>query len=583
MLTSLLKYLFRSRARVPASAEASLGEALDHAIAAWRQGDLPGAETGLRAVLRDQPRHAAALANLGMVLCERQRHPEGLAMLRQAVLIDPRMAGAHCNLGIALAQGGLLEEARQHLEEALRLEPRDGLYANLLPIWQQLCDWPALERFVSELRALAAQSPAAAWAARLSPYAATLLPLGRAMNRAVADFHAARMRAAHPPLDPSLRASRPAGGKLRIGYLSADFHDHATAHLAVGLFAAHDKSLFEVTGYSYGPFDDGEYRRRIVAGCDAFVDVSRLSFRAAARRIAEDGIDILVDLKGHTGGGRPEILAYRPAPILVNFLGCPGTLGVGLADYFITDPVATPVGGEAEFSEQLVYLPASYQVNDALYALPNSPERAALGLPETAFVYCCFNQLYKIEPEIFSAWTRILREVPDAVLWLLGGNAYAEARLRSGLEAAGVGRERVLFAPGKPRNEHLARMRHAGLFLDTHYVNAHTSASDALRAGVPLLTWPAEHFASRVGASLATSAGLAELVVADADAYVDLAVRLAREPHRLAALRARLDERAGTTLFNTQAYARNLEQAYHAMQQRHRRGLPAAAIRIDPA
>jgi len=583
MLTSLLKQFFGPRSPVPACAEAPAGEALDHAIAAWHQGDLPGAETRLRALLREQPRHAAALANLGMVLCERQCREEGLALLRQAVLIDPRMAGAHCNLGIALAQGGLLEDARQHLEEALRLEPRDELYANLLPVWQQLCDWPALEHFVSGLRALAAQSPAAAWEARLSPYAATLLPLGRAMNRAVADFHAARMRAAHPPLDPSLRANRPGGGKLRIGYLSADFHDHATAHLAAGLFAAHDKSRFEVIGYSYGPSDDGEYRRRIVAGCDAFVDVSRLSFRATAQHIAADGIDILVDLKGHTGGGRPGILAHRPAPIQVHFLGCPGTLGAGLADYFITDPIATPAGGEAEFSEQLVYLPASYQVNDALCALPATPERAALGLAEEAFVYCCFNQLYKVEPEIFSAWTRILREVPAALLWLLGGNPYAEARLRRGFEAAGIGPERVLFAPNAPRREHLARMRQAGLFLDTHYVNAHTSASDALRAGVPLLTWPGEHFASRVGASLLASVGLAELVAADADAYVDLAVRLAREPQRLAALRARLDERAGRTLFDTQAYARNLERAYQAMQLRRRQGLPAAAIRIDPA
>ena len=583
MLTSLLKSLFRSRLSIPAAAEPPGGAALDHAIAAWRQGDLPGAETGLRAILRDQPRHAAALANLGMVLCERQRHDEGLAMLRQAVLIDPRMAGAHCNLGIALAQGGLLEEARQHLEEALRLEPGDGLYANLLPIWQQICDWPALDRFVSELRTLAAQSPAAAWAARLSPYAATLLPLGRTMNRAVADFHAARMRAAHPPLEPSARTTRPADGKLRIGYLSADFHDHATAHLAVGLFAAHDKSRFEVTGYSYGPVDDSEYRRRIVAGCNAFVDVSMLGFRATAQRIAQDGIDILVDLKGHTGGGRPEILAYRPAPIQVHFLGHPGTLGAGLADYFITDPVATPAGGEAEFSEQLVYLPASYQVNDVLHALPPAPERAALGLPEGAFVYCSFNQLYKIEPEIFSAWTRILREVPDAVLWLLGSNPYAEARLRSGFEAAGIGRERVLFAPNAPRNEHLARMRHAGLFLDTHYVNAHTSASDALRAGVPLLTWPGKSFASRVGASLLTGVGLAELAVANAEDYVELAVRLAREPDRLATLRARLVERAGTTLFDTQRHARNLEQAYRAMWQRHLQGLPANAIRIDAA
>ena len=547
---------------------------------AWHAGDLARAEQLYRFVLEHWPGYAPALSNLGMVLFQAQRRDEGYALLQRAVAADPALAGAHCNLGVVLAQGGMLDAARQHLETSLKLDPRDETYANLVPVWQQSCDWPALEHFVADLAGLSATAPADAWARRVSAYNVLLLPLPRTLKKTLADFHAREIALRHPPLGMEFPRSARAEGKIRVAYLSCDFYDHATAHLAAGLFAAHDHARFEVFAYSWSPEDGSEYQRRIVAGCDSFQMVAGEGFRATAERIARDGIDILVDLKGHTGGGRPEILACRPAPVQVSFLGLPGTLGGQLADYFITDAVATPPGFEDEFAEQLVYLPHSYQINDALTELPPAPPRGALDLPERAFVFCSFNQVYKIEPEIFQTWMQILRATPGSVLWLLQGNAVAQTRLQQEAARADIDPTRMLFAPFLPREQHLTRMQAADLFLDTHGVNAHTTASDALRAGVPLLTWSGDSFAGRVAASLVHAAGLADMAVASRDAYVALATELAGDTRRLGEVRARLLARRASPLFDTARYVRNLERAYGAMWERQCKGLSPAALRI---
>lgn len=550
---------------------------------AWHAGDLVRAEQLYRLVLERWPGHAPALSNLGMVLFEAQRREEGYALLTQAVAADPELAGAQCNLAIVLAQGGMLDAARQHFETALNLDPRDETYANLAPVWQQTCDWAALERFVAELAELSVKAPADTWARRLSAYNVLLLPLSRTLKKKLADFHAQQIEARNPPLGIAFpRTSTPAH-RIRVAYLSNDLHDHATAHLAAGLFAAHDRSRFEVFAYSWSPEDGTEYQRRIVAGCDSFQAIGSEGFRATAERIARDGIDILVDLKGHTGGGRPEILAYRPAPVQVSFLGLPGTLGGHLADYFITDRIATPPGFEDEFAERLVFLPHSYQINDVLTTLPPAPSRAEVDLPEGAFVFCSFNQIYKIEPVIFNAWMQILRAIPGGVLWLLQGNAPAQKRLRQEAARADIDPARIVFAPYLKRSAHLARLQAAELFLDTHYVNAHTTASDALRAGVPLLTWPGHTFAGRVAASLVHAAGLGDMAVASRDEYVALATQLAGDSRRLADVRARLLQQRASPLFDTARYVRNLEQAYVAMWERRCQDLPPAALRIPEA
>jgi predicted O-linked N-acetylglucosamine transferase (SPINDLY family) len=372
--------------------------------------------------------------------------------------------------------------------------------------------------------------------------------------------------------------------RLRVGYLSCDFRNNAVGHLTRGLFRAHDRARVEAFAYSYGPDDGSVYRRTVEADAEHFADVAALSHADAARRIHADGIDVLVDLVGGAGNGRPEILALRPAPVQVHFLGYPATVGAALVDYFVGDRVAIPDGAEGSFDEAVVRLPDAYQLNDDRQEIAGTaPTRAACGLPEDAFVFACFNASYKIEPDIFDDWMRVLARVPGSVLWLLETAPAMAANLRREAEARGVAPARLVFAAMAEKPRHLARHRLAQLFLDTPSCNAHTTASDALWAGLPVLTRPGETFASRVAASLLAAARLPELVVPDREAYVETAVRLATDPPVLAALTARLrSEPARLPLFDTPRTVRALERAYAAMWERHRRGAPPEGFDVAP-
>jgi predicted O-linked N-acetylglucosamine transferase (SPINDLY family) len=564
-------------------------------IALWQQGDLARAERTLLAVLRRDPRHAGAASNLGMVLAAQGRMDESVDMLRLAVDVDPAHAGARVNLAALLHQGGGIPEAVLHLREALAIEPDNTTArANLWKPLMDLCDWQAVAAEVDRLKAEAQDADRAeSWADAIAPFESLLLPFSPEFQLRVARHHAARYAAmadtasGRPRIDAAPRRHgrsaplRDAAKKpLRIGYLSADFHDHATAHLSAGLYAAHDRTRFEVCAYSIGHHaalthsDGAAYRRRIEEGCDRFVDLSSLPAQAAAQRIAADGVDILIDMKGYTGGSRPEILARRAAPVQVSFLGYPGTMGADFIDYLVADRVVVPPGAERWYSERLAYMPASYQINDDTQAIggkagelaAETPSRAALGLPEHGVVFCCFNHVYKTEPVIFGAWMRILSAVPGSVLWLQSGHPVAEGRLRAAADAAAVDPARLVFAGYAPKSAHLARLVQADLFLDTHVVNAHTTASDALWAGVPLLTFPGESFASRVAASLLSAIGLPECAAKSISEYERLAIELARDPGRCLALRERLRvNRATMPLFDTQGYVRALEAQYQSM------------------
>jgi predicted O-linked N-acetylglucosamine transferase (SPINDLY family) len=338
-------------------------------------------------------------------------------------------------------------------------------------------------------------------------------------------------------------------------------------HLTRGLFAHHDRDRFEVAAYSYGPDDGSLYRRDVERRAERFCDLLSASHAEAARRIHADGVDVLVDLVGGAGNGRLEILALRPSSVQVHFVGYPATTGASFVDYFIADHVTVPPGAERFFEERVVRLPGSYQVNDREQPIaPDRPSRAACGLPEEGFVFSCFNASYKIGPEVFDVWTRVLRRVPGSVLWLLETSPECSANLRREAEARGVAASRLVFAPLRPKPEHLARHALAGLFLDTTTCNAHTTASDALWAGVPVLTAPGHTFASRVAASLLTAVGLPELVMPDLGAYEERAVRLATRPEELAALTARLARnRLQAPLFDTKRFVRGLEAAYETM------------------
>jgi len=598
----------------------NLGNALtntgraDEAIASYR-----------RAVELD-PTLADGWFNLGNVLDQRAAHDEALAAYDRAIAVDgrhpgyrnnrglclkalgqtdaaeadfraaldaaPRLADAAVNLGNLLRQRGAAGEAGQVLATALAAAPqRVDVAASLHCLKRELCDWhglDALEAFlVHAVRTHRGDGPMP-----VAPFGALTLPLTPDELKAVAASHARQAERSARALCPGSKPAKAPRGirpeRLVLGYVSADFHDHATAHLMAGLFAAHDRSRFEIRLYSYGRADASEWRQRLVEGADAFVDIAPLSLCEAAGRVRADGVDVLVDLKGFTRDGRPELFALRPAPVLVNYLGYPGTMGAPWYDGYLTDAVCSPPGSEAHFAERLVFLPGCYQVNDRNQAIADpAPSRAECGLPADRFVYCCFNQTYKIEPALFDAWMRILGRVPDSVLWLFRSHAEAEANLRREAERRGIDPTRLMFADKLPKAEHLARHRHADLFLDTLRVNAHTTASDALWAGVPVLTCPGEAFQARVAASLLHAAGLPELVVDSLAAYEETAVRLGQgyprdgETGELAALRRRLaDNRLTCPLFDTERYARHLERAYDALWEACTSGAKREPIRV---
>lgn len=362
--------------------------------------------------------------------------------------------------------------------------------------------------------------------------------------------------------------------KLRVGYLSTDFHRHATAYLIAELFELHDRARVEVCAYSYGPDDGSAIRRRLVGACDRFVEIAGASFEDAARCIYRDEIDILIDLKGYTRATRTEILALKPAPIQVSYLGYPGTMGADFIDYIITDRFISPPDQEPFFSEKFVYLPDCYQVNDRQRKIAEqTPTRTESGLPEDGVVFCCFNNTYKITPAVFDIWMRVLKGIPGSVLWLLEANGGSVVNLRREAKKRGVHPERLVFTPRMSMEKHLARFRIADLFLDTFPYNAHTTASDALWAGLPVLTCAGETFASRVAGSLLTAIGLPELITTSLADYEALALRLARSPARLAGLRKRLQKnRLTAPLFDSPRFTRHIESAYQMMWEVYLKG-----------
>jgi len=349
------------------------------------------------------------------------------------------------------------------------------------------------------------------------------------------------------------------------------------------MFALHDRREFEISCYSFGPDDGSAYRQRIERDCEHFVDVRDLRTRELARRIAADRIDILVEMMGFSGYTRLEVLAARPAPVQVSWLAYPSTTGADFIDYLVGDRFITPPESAADFSERLVRLPHSYLITDREQPIASTPARRRdHGLPEETIVFACINNAYKFEPEIFGVWMRILSQVPGSVLWLKSGGPTMEANLGREALVRGVSPDRLRFARNNlPKPDHLARLRLADLFLDTHVYNAHTTAVDALWAGLPVLSCPGATFASRVGAGLLEAVGLPELIVPDLDQYEHLAVELAADRGRLTQLRARLAANRGTCpLFDTPRFVRNLEQGFRAVWALHEAGEKPRAIDI---
>lgn len=446
------------------------------------------------------------------------------------------------------------------------------------------CEWDEFDAWQAQaLQALSDPATAA-----LSPFHLLSLPgISAAQQRACATrwmadrLHASRADRALLAAEFARTPARPAGAvppRIRLGYLSNDFHQHATALLMVEMLEAHDRSRFELHAYSYGADDGRGMRQRLLPSFERFNDISAMSDLQAARTIHADGIHILVDLKGYTAGTRTALLTYRPAPLLVSFLGYPGTLGGAVCDYLVSDAFVTPPGAAADYSEALARMPHSYQPHGCRAEIGAAPTRESAGLPATGLVLCCFNQAYKFTPAVFDIWCALLDQCPGSVLWLLR-NEQAEGNLRREAMRRGIAPHRLVFAQDLPQPQHLGRLQLADLVLDTLPCNAHTTASDALWAGVPLLTCAGDTFASRVAGSLLRAVGLPELVTHSLADYARLAAALLADPPRLQALRAKLArQRLGAPLFDVAGYTLDLEALYTAMWQRHSDGLAPQAL-----
>lgn len=502
---------------------------------------------------------AVMLTERGLTLQRAHRLQDSIDPLLQAVRLRPDYIKAWVALTDAFKGLNLPEAAWECQRTAFSLEP-DNPYLLCSKIHMALlaARWEGLESDCARLATLVEEGrePAPVPFMHLSVPGATA-----AQHLRTTRAHAARVRGQIVPLPPPAAPRR--GGRLRIGYLSNDFYAHATAYLFAGVLEQHDRERFEIFAYSYGPDDGSPMRARLQQAVEHFIDVRTESARATAERIRADGIDILVDLKGYTLLARPEILVYRPAPVQVQFLGYPGSMGADFVDYLITDAIVSPPESAGEYTEKLAYLPRCYQPNDSRRPLPPAPPRETCGLPPQGFVYCCFNNTYKITPDVFDVWCRLLARTPGSVLWLLDANLQAKDNLKREAAARGIDPQRLIFAPNLPYEAHLARLQHADLFLDNLPVNAHTTASDALWAGVPVVTCLGETFAGRVCASLLNAVGLDELVTSTLADYEALAAALASDADRCARLRTHLRAaRATAPLFDSVGFARDLQRLY---------------------
>ena len=526
------------------------------------------AVASLRKAIEIQERLPGAHDNLGVALSALGRHTEAAASFRRALAINPNFAAAHANLAATQSKLGQLDEALEGFRRARGLEPAlAGVQSRQARLKRQMCDWSTIAQETSSLIASIPKNPDAG------------LPFVAVTSRddPSVQLAAARRRVEYLKLDELPRLHEGIVYRhpnIRLAYLSSDFREHAVAYLIAELFERHDRGRFELTAVSWGANDGGPMRRRLEGAFERFLDVREMSDYDVARKMRSLEIDIAVDLNGYTEDCRTGIVARRPAPIQVNYLGYPGTMGAPFIDYIVVDPFLVPADQQEFFSEKLVHLPECYQPNDRKREIAEAtPSRTECGLPEAGFVFACFNNSYKLTPEFFEVWMRLLREVPGSVLWLLQDNKWAADNLRREAQARGVAPERLVFAPRRKLPEHLARHRLADLFLDTLPCNAHTTASDALWAGLPVLTCAGRSLAARVAGSLLQAVGLPELVTHDLAEYEALALKLAREPGLLAGLRERLARnRLSTPLFDCERYARHLEAAYEEMWriwQRH--------------
>ncbi len=550
--------------------------------------------------LKLKPDYAEALNNRATGLKDLGRFEEALQAIDKALAAAPKSVSALCNRGEILRSLDRPDEAMPWFDKALEVEPRSVValngkarllyflkrYKEASETYQQLlkvdpsrpyvrglifelklgaCDWSDFDATVADMTARVERGEVVEHPLNFAWYTQS----AAAETRCTDTFAA---RAWPPPRKPLPAPSRYKHDRIRLAYFSPDFREHPISYMFAGLIDRHDRQRFEVSAISYGASDGSTMRARLERSFDRFTDVRAMVDVKVARLIREQQIDIVIDLAGFTASNRGAVLAYRPAPLVVNFQGF-GT-GSPFIDYVVADRQTVPADHERYYREKIVRMPDCWAVTDNSESIAEvPPSRAELGLPEQGFVFCAFNGANKIMPAMFDVWMRLLRAVEGSVLWLRYDNDQACANLAREAEQRGVAAERLVYARRLPIAEHLARHRHAGLFLDTYPYGAHTTASHALWAGLPVLTMRGETFVSRVGASILNAIGLPELVVESLDDYHALGLSLARDPERLGALCAKLaTARTTAPLFDTDRYARHIERAYIAMVERQRRG-----------
>lgn len=526
-----------------------------------------------------RPDLAQAQYNRGIALHELRRFEEALASYDAAIARAPDYAEALLNRGTALVDLRRYDAARASYARALALDPEQKYLEGMhLQARMLICDWTDFEADRAELNRSVGEGALASLPLHLLPLSSDpLIQLACARSY----FHD-KVPGSFVPL---WRGERYSHGRIRLAYLSSDLRDHAVSLLAAGLFERHDRNRFETIAISSGPATPSAMRTRLEAAFDRFIDVRELDDPQVARLVRDLEIDIAVDLNGFTEGARPTVFARRPAPVQINYLGYAGTIGSPYWDYILADRFVIPADSRDAYVEKVVELSGSFMVNDDRRQIADHvPSRAEEGLPENGFVFCCFNNAYKITPDVFDIWMLLLRKIEGSVLWLSSLHAAGVANLRREAETRGVVANRLVFAPKVARNEdHLARIRLADLFVDTLCYNAHVTAADALWAGVPLLTCSGTTFASRVGGSLLDAVGLPELITTSLSDYEMLALRLARDPELLSSLRQRLARnRASFPLFDTARFTRHLEAAYTTMWERSQRGEPPRGFAVAP-
>jgi predicted O-linked N-acetylglucosamine transferase (SPINDLY family) len=544
------------------------------------QKEYTAALTDYDRAIQLNPNYADAFNGCGNVFYDLKRYDEAFAAYDKALSIKPDLENAWLGRGKLFCDLRRYAEAFAAYDKALSIKPDlEGIEGSRLNMKMHLCNWEHLDKEIDDLT-----NSVRAGKANCPPFALlSMNELPDDHRRCAQTWVAAK----HPKTPKSVWQDKGTykHDRIRLGYVSADLHEHATAYLMAELFELHNKNRFSVTAFSLGRDDNSAIRQRLVSSFDRLMDCRTLSDFDVAHAIADSEIDILVDLKGFTQDSRTNIFAYRPAPIQVNFLGYPGTMGAPYIDYIIGDKTLFTFADAAAYSEKLVQLPDSYQPNDRKRQISTRVfTRQEVGLPDSKFVFCCFNNSYKILPQTFGCWMRILECVEGSVLWLLAENQMAIVNLRKEAQTRGIDPARLVFADRRQLPDHLARHSLADLFLDTLPCTAHTTASDALWAGLPVLTQIGSTFAGRVAASLLKAIDLPELITHSPEEYEALAIELALNREKLQRIREKLARnRLTTPLFDTPLYTKHLEDAYEAMYHRYQAGLPPDHIRVGRA